>query len=246
MFLRMLKYELLRFKSIRSSWIWCIVILLLAGLVGFGTGWQSHPTTYDIGLLLKDIVTLPIFLLAIFCVVFTGMEYRHNTIRGLLVASNRRSLIFFTKWLYFLLVALIMFGLIMAVYLTVLTVTASFKDVTIYWSATSSAWFWRDVGRSILAIWLLSSIGYALAHIFRDYIVPIVSMLIVPLFLENILMGLTHDAHWTSFTPFRSLEMATTSQVQHDVVTHGTAVLVYTLIFTVLAYWRFTRRDMNN
>lgn len=238
----LLKYEWLRYKSLRSSWIWLVAIMLFMALIGYAQ--VSEGSNYQFNVIFVHAVNILGLLTGIFAIVFTAIEYRHNTIRGLLVATNKRGTVFIAKLLYLWLLGLIYLVVAAIVVGGVASLTAHIKHGVMGYSSFSELWFWRDMGRYLLYCWLFIGLGFALAKVFRDTVVPIVAYLVTPLFIENILTALTKDALWTSYLPFRASDTMLTTTSKTEFIKYGGVFLGYCLVSIGLAYYWFTKKDI--
>lgn len=242
MFRNLIKYEWLRYKALRSSWIWVVAIMLFMALIGYAQ--VSSGTNYEINVIYGRSINILGVLIGLFSIVFTAIEYRHNTIRGLLVATNKRNKVFGAKLLYLWFLSAVFLVVAMVVIALVASATAAIKGSTLSFSNFSTLWFWRDIGRDLLYCWLFASLGFSLSKIFRDTVVPIVTFLITPLFIENILTGLTKDAHWTSYLPFRASDTMFNTTNKTEFLKYGGAFLAYCLVLLSLAYYWFNKKDI--
>jgi ABC-2 type transport system permease protein len=187
-----LRYEWVRLRTLRSTWWLTGLSLLIAGLLGLLVpGGKGTLSVTDYGDMLTGggggAIYLNSILLSMIGVFAIGHEYRYGTIRPTLCALPRRSTVLVAKVLvvtgYVFAVALI--GLVLRYAIAVLTLGHRLLDLGLFPSPMARVW----IG-SIVYIVIFALVGFALAGLFRNVPAATVTVIVMPLLVENILRGL--------------------------------------------------------
>jgi ABC-2 type transport system permease protein len=186
-----LRYEWMRLRTLRSTWWLTGLSVLIAGLLGLAAlGKKGTLSVQDYG----DIVTggggavfLVAILLSLIGIFAIGHEYRYGTIRPTLSALPRRSNVLAAKLLvvtgYVLVVALVCLVLRYAIAVVIL----GHRLLRLGLFPTPMARVW--IGSIVYTV-IFVLVGFALALLFRNIPAAIVTVILLPLLVENILRGL--------------------------------------------------------
>jgi ABC-2 type transport system permease protein len=187
-----LRYEWMRLRTLRSTWWLTGLALLIAGLLGLSAlGLKGNLAVSDYGDILTGggggavfLVSILLSMIGIFAI---GHEYRYGTIRPTLSALPRRSTVLAAKVLvvtgYVLVVALLCLVLRYAVAVVIL----GHRLLRLGLFPTPMARVW--VGSIVYTV-IFALVGFALAGLFRNIPAAIVTVILLPLLVENILRGL--------------------------------------------------------
>jgi ABC-type transport system involved in multi-copper enzyme maturation permease subunit len=187
-----LRYEWMRLRTLRSTWWLTGLSLLIAGLLGLSAlGLKGTLTVVNYGDILTGggggAVFLDSILLSMIGVFAIGHEYRYGTIRPTLSALPRRSTVLAAKVLivtgYVFVVALI--GMVLRYAIAVVILGHRLLDLGLFPSPMARVWIGSIVYTVIFAL-----VGFALAGLFRNVPAAIVTVIVMPLLVENILRGL--------------------------------------------------------
>ena len=187
-----LRYEIVRLRTLRSTW-WLLVGAIVAnGLISFGLSWAARTTNLGAEGLAWAITGggsfAPLPLTAVFAglvgVFCFGHEYRYGTIRAALTAVPRRGallaakIIVTTVWSFLLAIVCGAVGWAVAI------ITAG-NHMSQYGIGDDS------VGRVLVGFVLLTMmwglVGLAFAGLFRNLPAALVLLLLIPLVIESIL-----------------------------------------------------------
>jgi ABC-2 type transport system permease protein len=186
-----LRYEVVRLRTLRSTWWLTAIALLISGLLGLpALSVKGDATITDYG----DIVTggggavfLVSILLSILAIFATGHEYRYGTIRPTLSALPRRSALMTAKVLvvsgYVLVMAAVCEVLRYVVSLIILGHRLS--RLGLFPGPMARVWIGSIVYTAVFAL-----VGLALASLFRNIPAAIVTVIVLPLVAENVIRGL--------------------------------------------------------
>jgi ABC-2 type transport system permease protein len=187
-----LRYEWMRLRTLRSTWWLTGLSLLVAGLLGLGAlGLKGPVHVQDYGDILTGggggAILLVSILLSIIGVFAIGHEYRYGTIRPTLSALPRRSDVLAAKVIvvtaYVFVVALIC--VVLRYLIAVLILGHRLLDLGLFPSPMARVW----IGSIVYTV-IFTLVGLALAGLFRNIPAAIVTVIVLPLIVENILRGL--------------------------------------------------------
>mgnify|MGYP007087611986 FL=1 len=254
-----LRYEWTRIRTLRSTYWLVGVGLLLTAAVGFILAFVTRDeplNTEVIAMTLTgggDFATfIPIFM-AIIGIFATGHEYRHGLIQPTLTALPQRSTLMAAK-------------LLVVSALTVAVVTVSLAINTgigaIFWGGLPD--FDEPLNQVIpgyfVMVLLYAIIGLALAQLFRGVPAALVVLFVVPLVLEQIIMGLAFipALDWmvpvVKFLPFLAASRLVATQpfeagpgapdfAMFDRWQAGGVFGLYVLAILAVAWFLFQKRD---
>jgi ABC-type transport system involved in multi-copper enzyme maturation permease subunit len=187
-----LRYEWMRLRTLRSTWWLTGLSLLIAGLLALpALGLKGSLTVTDYG----DIVTgggggavfLVSILLSMIGIFAIGHEYRYGTIRPTLSALPRRSIVMAAKALvvagYVFVIALL--SLVLRYAIDVVILGHRLLRLGLFPTPMARVWIGSIVYTVIFAL-----VGFALAGLFRNIPAAIVTVILLPLLVENIIRGL--------------------------------------------------------
>jgi ABC-2 type transport system permease protein len=186
-----LRYEWVRLRTLRSTW-WLIGLALVPALLLELHALAIHGSVslIDYG----DIMTagglgafLVVILLAMIGVFAIGHEYRYGTIRPTLTALPQRSTVMTAKVLVVLAVVVVVTLLCeIGQYLVALSILGHrLLDLGLFPGPMARVWIGIAVYNGIFAL-----VGLALAGLFRNIPAAIVTIILFPLVIENVIRGL--------------------------------------------------------
>jgi ABC-type transport system involved in multi-copper enzyme maturation permease subunit len=246
-----IKAELRKLYTVRSTYVWIIIALLIVLLFSFyGGGLKSSATeAADPFKLNEGIINLaaPMALIGgIVTILLMTHEYRHNTIMYTLTASNSRSKTLLAKVL-----VSSAWGILFTVFFSALSPLLALLGMHIrglelapqQLDIASLAW------RVVFYGWGLSMFALMFATLLRNQVAVIVSYLMVPSTVEGLLSLLLK--HNIIYLPFNAIGQV----LQHQMFDKGVVAMSYGhAAFLALAYivggwivaWvLFLRRDAN-
>ncbi|WP_310962336.1 hypothetical protein [Nocardioides terrisoli] len=264
-----LAYELVRIRTIRSTW-WLTGTAIVIGLAittlmswAIGHDFGQHGTSADDLRGLGPIVvtqlaatgqlpSLVAFLMAMVGIFAWGHEYRHGMIRASLTALDSRTAFWIAK--YAVCVAWAVAVSLVTMLLAGLIATAFLHDyVTIFSGQT-----WGVIGRQLVYVVILTCLGMAFTSLTRSQAFALVTLFLWPLLIESIISlifhlvpGLRDHSEVTRFLPFGAGRRLV------DVLDHGHSTfgdplsalgggIIFGLVAVVLmaaSYLLFQRRD---
>jgi len=186
-----LRFEVVRLRTLRSTWWLTAIALVIAGLLSLpALSIKGDVTMTDY----HDVITaggggvfLVAILLSILAIFATGHEYRYGTIRPTLSALPRRSALMSAKLLvvagYVLVITVLCEVLRYAICLIILG--HRLTRIGLFPGPMARVW----IG-SVLYTVVFALVGLALASLFRNIPAAIVIVIVLPLVAENIVRGL--------------------------------------------------------
>jgi ABC-2 type transport system permease protein len=251
-----LRFEWARIRTLRSTY-WLIGAALLLNVVialigAYGTLNQPHAPEFVGAIVTGGGPFVPIPLAAVFLaaigVFATGHEYRYGTIQPALTALPRRSALLAAKLVVPAAVALVVAVVSMAVNAAIaLAVWGELPGLT-EWPVDETM-----PGYLVLVV-LWTVLGAALAQLFRGVPSALVSLLAVPLLVEQLLVQLSYVDQFAwlgpalKYLPFMAgqhlLDLGGTSDVDlFDRWASGGVFAVFVAVVLGAAWTTFTRRD---
>jgi ABC-2 type transport system permease protein len=251
-----LRFEWARIRTVRSTyWLIGSALLLTVAValaVAVVTRHEPHVPEVVGAVLAGGGPNSPVPFAAVFLaaagVLATGHEYRYGTIQPTLTAVPRRAALLAAK-------------------LAVLAGTALVVAVVSLLAATATLWLvWGGVpgltdaplteaiaGHLVLVL-LWTVLGAALGQLFRGVPTPLVVLLVVPLFVEQVLISLSYVTvlHWLTpivrFLPFTAGQQLLRAGGEPDFAFFGRWIsggvfAAFVAIVLALAWTLFTRRD---
>lgn len=255
-----LRYEIARLRTIRSTW-WLLVLTLFASAgITFAIAWGSRSETaevFGIADILSITSGLVSVLVALVGVFSFGHEYRYGTIRPALTAIPGRSGFLAAKLLVTTVWAVIV-GALTLVLLSVVVLVVPGQDIA------DAPYTWEPVGRVVLGYFLLlvlyTVVGLSLAGLFRNLPAALVTLLVFPLVVENILRavlllpGLSGIAWIGKYLPFGAGDALVRTALQDagnapesfqslTPLAGGLTFGIFALALLALTWTLFERRD---
>jgi len=187
-----LRFEVVRLRTLRSTWWLTAIALVISGLLGLpALSVKGDATVTDFGDALTGggggavfLISILLSMLAIFA---TGHEYRYGTIRPTLSALPRRSTLMSAKVLvvagYVVVIGLLCEVLRYAVSLIILGHRLS--RLGLFPGPIGRVWIGTVMYTAVFAL-----VGLALAALFRNIPAAIVTVIVLPLVAENVIRGL--------------------------------------------------------
>jgi ABC-2 type transport system permease protein len=180
-----LRYEWVRLRTIRSTWVLSLFSVLLSGLVAFLVAKSTdHVGLSDYANVLIGGAPFISLFMALVGVYAYGHEYRHGTIRATLTAVPQRASVFLAKMFvvvsWSVLVAAVSIGMAWAV--GTLTLGNKAPDLSLSDSPLPRVLLGALL---VVVVWALVGLGYA--GLFRNVPASIVVLLVLPLIVEPLL-----------------------------------------------------------
>lgn len=190
--IRAMRYELIRLRTIRSTW-WLVFLSLLAtGSIAWAVAANLVAEPLDVadatvlltgGASYSPLVPPAVFM-AVLGVLAFGHEYRHGSIRATLIAIPRRSRVMAAKTLTVALTAAVVAVLSLAVAWGVGFAVLGERMLDLPWVEDPLP---RVLGGYVAFVVLSALLGLALAGLFRNVPAALVAILVIPLVLEPVL-----------------------------------------------------------
>ena len=244
---RLFAAELLKLRTLRSTWGFALVALLFAGLVAAGNiGGTAQDERFDPELQFRIVfdATFPGSILALLLgIILVTNEFRHGTIARTLLATPRRGLFVAVK----LFTGGVVGALLMASMIVVIAVTAAIwlgvLDVPLAADeAADGAW------RALLVASLAGVLGAALGGAIHSQVAALVGTLLWMFVLEPIcwvILGLLDVGGVAEYLPAAAL--GGTVDTSDEGLSWARSVgvsLGWTVAAAVLAVMRTSRRDI--
>jgi ABC-type transport system involved in multi-copper enzyme maturation permease subunit len=239
----LLRAEVRKLFTIRSTYVILSVGLLLVGFVSFWVFGVKEEAALPSERLQEIAATAAVIIatfIAITAVLMVAHEYRYNTIMYTLTSANSRSKVLLAKIL------------VASGYVLVTTLFVMLYAMLLCWLGYSVVGghdmgaqhidYWGYIWRSLFFVWGYTMVGMLVAVLFRHVVGAIVVLLIVPTTVEG-LLGLVLKEN-VKYLPFSSLEQVHTGSTLDP----GKAALVfggYLLVGYAIAWYLFLKRDAN-
>jgi ABC-type transport system involved in multi-copper enzyme maturation permease subunit len=257
-----IKAEFRKLFTVRSTYILgglSLVFLCFYDfyIVGFKGGIHGGPMATLVGpssptFLMSQVaraggVSGPILLSTIVAILLMAHEYRYNTILYTLTSSNSRN-----KTLLAKIIAVTCFTVIFSLGLEILGPALALLGLHAHHIKLGhQIFYYRDyIWRIAFYGWAYGMIGLLLAVLFRNVIVSIVSIFLIPIAVEP-LLDLLLNTSQQQYLPFTALTAVVNSGIIRSgpgilsAVSSALVVLVYIVIGWVVAWVLFLRRDAN-
>lgn len=247
-----LKAEFAKLLTVRSTYFLSLLALFIVGSLAFYNGFHSlgsiltqhgsvMPQPDFIKNFMFGMIQLVTIIASIVAILLLAHEYRYNTINYTLTSSNSRSKVIFAK------------ALVVSVYsvvFTVISIAVAFG--LIYLGAAIGGnhvgvqdyHFWQMLGQLLFAAWGSVMFALILATIIRNLVGSIVAVLFIPT-VEQILGSIVLKGGNVGYLPFTALTRVTPFEgmpgfsVEKSIM----IVLVYVVVFGVVAWYLFRRND---
>ncbi|HAT55070.1 MAG TPA: ABC transporter permease [Lactobacillus sp.] len=209
-------YKQESFKLLKKkSTLWVSIVLALI-VFGFALTSRLQPKYFSAsGLFASNFgaTTFIMFFLIAAAASIITMEFQYGTIKTVVSQRYSRSSILISKWL-----VILTYSLYMYIMTGVLTLIAKFIFVNSKFSLTDAGYnnkIWQDwlanLGAGLLTLWLLISLVFLLATLFKSSAVAI-SVGILGYFVLNIVSSimfiLIHSHEWLKWNPINFLNYA--------------------------------------
>ncbi len=190
--IRAIRYELIRLRTIRSTWWLALLSLLATGSISWAIAANLQAGPLDVadiavlltgGALYSPLVPPAVFM-AVLGVLALGHEYRYSSIRATLTAIPRRSRVLAAKTLTVALAAAVVAVLSLAVSWGVGFAVLGERMLDLPWTEHPLP---RISGGYVAFVVLSALLGLALAGLFRNVPAALVAILVIPLVLEPVL-----------------------------------------------------------
>jgi ABC-2 type transport system permease protein len=215
-----LRYEVVRIRTIRSTWWLTGLAFVIGVLICTLMGWAFHhefsqnPVSNDdidgLGSILVtqlgasgEVPGIVPFLMAMIGIFAWGHEYRHGMIRASLTALNSRGDLWVAKYVV---------GAVWAVVVSFVTMLVCGLVATVFlheWVTVLDGQTWGTIGRSLVYTVLLTWLGMAFTSVTRSQAFALVTLFLWPLLIESLISlifllvpGLRDHSAVTRFLPF--------------------------------------------
>jgi ABC-2 type transport system permease protein len=247
-----LRAELRKLRTVRSTYIVSILALVIIALVAFYVeGWRglsgspaSQLTGGALGEIIINTVSTSAIFVSIIAILFMAHEYRYNTIMYTLTAANSRTKVLLAKIM------------VIAGFTGVFTVIAAIVGVASYMLGLSvrdaelpvqTISIWSVLGRVLFYCVANALAGLLFAALLRN-IVAAVAVFFIGTSTVEPLLGIVLKEK-AAYLPFMSLQQVVTPGiVEGATMSAGKAALIFTcylIIGWVITWWLFLRRDAN-
>jgi ABC-2 type transport system permease protein len=246
-----LKSEFRKLFTIRSTYIMCIVALLLIALFSFYfegfKGNTGSPAAKLAPTAIQEMVANSSGMIATFISIITILmmahEYRYNIIMHTLTAARRRTTVLLAKIIAAATFAFVVGFVGVGFSLLCYYLGLSLRDASLPAQTFGAA---SQLGRLAVYFVAYALVGVLLATLIRSVVGAIAFFFIVPVTIEPLLSLVLKEK--AVYLPFAALDNITgASMIQHP-ISHERAMLValiYLLIGWLIAWYLFLRRDAN-
>jgi len=241
-----IKSEFRKLLTVRTTYFMILMAFLLtSGLIAFWIfGYQDvSKADTNANALLESVynaVSIMGIFVSLITIMLVGHEYRYNTIMYSLTSVNRRSKLFFAKYL-----VSIVFSLIVAAILASLTIVAFNIGQSVHHINTTSQHspVLQMIWHCAASIAANVTFSFILAIIIRSLIGAIVTILIVPSTIEGLLSILLKEN--VKYLPFTALSNLTSVSTKVSATMSLSLVAAYAAFFGLVSYILFLKRDAN-
>ena len=241
-----IKSEFRKLLTVRTTYFMILMAFLLtSGLIAFWIfGYQDvSKADTNANALLESVynaVSIMGIFVSLITIMLVGHEYRYNTIMYSLTSVNRRSKLFFAKYL-----VSIVFSLIVAAILASLTIVAFNIGQSVHHINTTSQHLpvLQMIWHCAASIAANVTFSFILAIIIRSLIGAIVTILIVPSTIEGLLSILLKEN--VKYLPFTALSNLTSVSTKVSATMSLSLVAAYAAFFGLVSYILFLKRDAN-
>jgi len=242
--LQLLKSEVTKILTLRSTYIIAGVLVLLAALAGFITAGLGMPGTTNVPAsptifenAIHSVLSLCIGIIAIVTSFSIVNEYRHNTIAYTVTASPSRIKVFFAK-----VIVAAAYGLALGLVLSIVAVIAA--TITLAVNGHSVSGQELNFGSMFIHLGLYvlfySLVGVALGFILRNIVILIVIIFALPI-VENLSsLLLKENSQYLPFTSIGSISATGEAAASAGVVI---VAIVYVLGLLGAGLFLFIKRD---
>lgn len=249
----LLKSELRKVFSIRSTYILCLISLALIVLYDFYViGFKLAPGEPGNHLLLVNEVTRargivpPIIIGSLVAILLMAHEYRYNTISYTLTAANNRQKALLAK-----MVMVSGFALVFSAVVGVISPLLAQLGIHAHHVVTvHQVFYYRDFAWRVLFFgWAYAMLALLLTVLLRNIVASIVAILLIPATIEPLLsLFLRNNSVYLPFTALTAVLNNGLSRVgPHELTAERSAfvVIVYLVIGWAIAWFLFLKRDAN-
>jgi ABC-2 type transport system permease protein len=240
-----LKSEALKLLTVRSTYvITAIAALLILFFAGFTEGYKAAPALLrDSGLLAREVtaaITFSAIFAGLIAILLFSHEYRYNTIMHTLVSTNRRSKVLLAK-----IMVTSLFAIVFATVAGVLSPLATLAGSGLAGKelVTQVIPYSDLIWRSLFFIWGFAMAGLLLVALFRNQVMAIGAMFIIPSTVEPIAGALLKKN--AEYLPFNALGAVIGDNPDTSHARGATIFLVHLAVWWLLAWLLFLRRDAN-
>jgi len=241
--LQLLKSEITKILTLRSTYIVVGVLVLLAALAGFVISGLAMPGNNSIPVppsvftnAIHSALSLCIGIIAIITSFIVINEYRHNTIAYTVTASPSRMNVFFAK-----VIVGVAYGLAVGVVLSLVAVIAA--AITLAINGHSVTGQEIDFGffvHHLLYVIFYSLVGVSLGFILRNTVILIVIIFALPIVESLSSLVLKENSQYLPFTSIGSISASGEAAASAGVIA---VALVYILGLLGSALYLFIKRD---
>jgi len=244
-----LNSEFRKLVTTRSTWFLLLIsFLLTSGLIGFWIyGFKDvGRATGNPGALLEAMFTsvnaIGVFF-SFMAILLVGHEYRYNTIVYSLTSANRRTKVFFAKY-----IAVAAFGLAVAAAL-LLVMTLALHIGFLVGGVDHAAQRlpdWNFIWRATASVLGSITFAYIISMLIRSLTGAIAVVIVLPSFIEGILTLLLHgNVKYLPYTALGNLTQQTTNVTNVSVAFSLAVVCTYAVVLGAVACGLFIKRDAN-
>ncbi|HEY4963835.1 MAG TPA: ABC transporter permease [Candidatus Saccharimonadales bacterium] len=256
-----LKSELRKLFSVRSTYILLGLALVYMAfydffIVGFRANAKHHGDFFvnyhSHYYIFSEVarsggISPPILFCSIVAVLLMAHEYRYNTIMYTLTASNSRSKTLLAKFL-----AVTGFAILFALFVEILSPSLAVLGMHVHHlSTTGQVFFYKQFFvRVLFYSWAYSTIGLLLAIFFRNLVAAIAALFLLPVAIEP-LISLLLTTNQQQYLPFNAMTAVIDNGIlqpganQLSALRSALVVIVYLVVFWLIAWFSFLKRDAN-
>ena len=246
----LIRSELLKVRTVRSSWAYVVVIVLLTGIstageVGSAENDDRSTLSFQFGLV--DIVGLAVLFAIIVGITIVTTEFRHGTVTPTFLAEPHRERVIFAKAIAATLVAI---GFVLLSLVILAAVAIPWLSIVDAQLQLGDAEFLERIGEQAFSTVLWALMGVAIGTAVHSQVAALVGTLIWIFLVENLLIGLLGlvDADTVAeYLPFHALDAA--DGIGGDnLLSYSAGVAVslgWILLLGAFGIWRTLRRDIS-
>lgn len=256
---QLLRQEFYKLSKQKSTWV--LTILLIVQVLGFGYMSKSNHQYFPAETLFYTNFTATgwlTFIMIAFSAIIITSEFQYGTIKSLFYQKYSRSMILISKWLTMLIYSIFLYLLtaILSLLSIVIFSLNSVKIMDKFSTNQTNLQHWLTVlGANFVTLWLLLSLVFLLASIFKNSAVAI-SIGLVGYFALAVISGLMFllidKWNWLRWNPLNFINFGNQIQSVREMskMTHLSNVemligsLIYIAIFLIIGLLTFRKKEV--
>lgn len=248
-----LKAEAAKLLTVRSTYIWTILVWLVLGGISFYVGFHDTSAELQVPSLMQNAVFGGLrfagLIAAIISILLLAHEYRYNTINFSFTLNRSRSSILGAKFIaltiYAIILSLASVGIIIGCLHAGASAHGRVIGPQIYDVLSGNGYLPGLLLQSVFYVWGMALAGLIVTVLIRNLVGAIAFIFIFPS-LENLVVLISKTL--VNYLPFTDLSSILKLTPQESGFGPGKSMIIYLIylaVFTIIAWWLFLKRDAN-